>query len=76
MKTKFKGFFTLLLVFLMQISFAQEKKVSGTVSDSSGTLPGVSVAIKGTNNGTQTDFNGKYSISVKQGDVLSNDWRR
>ncbi|MGJ8761446.1 MAG: SusC/RagA family TonB-linked outer membrane protein [Polaribacter sp.] len=71
MKTKFKGFFTLLLVFLMQISFAQEKKVSGTVSDSSGTLPGVSVAIKGTNNGTQTDFNGKYSISVKQGDVLS-----
>ncbi|WP_343330477.1 SusC/RagA family TonB-linked outer membrane protein [Polaribacter staleyi] len=71
MKTKFKGFLTLLLAFLMQISFAQEKKVSGTVSDSSGTLPGVSVAIKGTNSGTQTDFDGKYSINAKQGDVLS-----
>lgn len=71
MKTKLKGFLTLLLAFLMQISFAQEKKVSGTVSDSSGTLPGVSVAIKGTNNGTQTDFDGKYSITAKKGDVLS-----
>ena len=71
MKTKFKGFFTLLLAFLMQISFAQEKKVSGTVSDASGTLPGVSVVIKGTNSGTQTDFDGKYSITAKQGDVLS-----
>ncbi|PQJ69515.1 SusC/RagA family TonB-linked outer membrane protein [Polaribacter butkevichii] len=71
MKTKFKGFLTLLLAFLMQISFAQEKKVSGTVSDTSGTLPGVSVAIKGTKNGTQTDFDGKFSINAKQGDVLS-----
>ena len=71
MKTKFKGFFTLLLALLMQISFAQEKKVSGTVSDTSGTLPGVSVAIKGTSNGTQTDFDGKYSINAKQGDILS-----
>ena len=61
----------LLLAFLMQTSFAQEKMVSGTVSDPSGTLPGVSVLIKGTNNGTQTDFDGKYSIKAKQGDVLS-----
>ncbi|ARV16690.1 SusC/RagA family TonB-linked outer membrane protein [Polaribacter sp. SA4-12] len=71
MKTKFKGILTLLLAFLVQITFAQEKTVSGIVSDSSGTLPGVSVLVKGTNNGTQTDFDGKYSIKAKQGDVLS-----
>lgn len=71
MKTKFKGILTLLLAFLVQITFAQEKTVSGTVSDASGTLPGVSVVIKGTNKGTQTDFDGKYSIKAKQGETLS-----
>ncbi|MEE9408747.1 MAG: SusC/RagA family TonB-linked outer membrane protein [Polaribacter sp.] len=71
MKTRFKGILTLLLAFLVQVSFAQEKTVSGTVSDTSGSLPGVSVSIKGTSKGTQTDFNGKYSIKAKQGDVLS-----
>ncbi|MCI2229778.1 SusC/RagA family TonB-linked outer membrane protein [Polaribacter sp. MSW13] len=71
MKTKFKGILTLLLAFLVQITFAQEKTVSGIVSDSSGTLPGVSVVIKGTKKGTQTDFDGKYSIKAKQGDILS-----
>jgi hypothetical protein len=70
MKTKFKGILTLLLAFVVQITFAQEKIVSGTVSDSSGTLPGVSVLIKGTTSGTETDFDGKYSINTKTGDVL------
>jgi len=70
MKTKFKGIMTLLLAFVVQITFAQEKNVSGTVSDSSGTLPGVSVLIKGTTTGTETDFDGKYSINAKTGDVL------
>jgi len=70
MKTKFKGILTLLLAFVVQITFAQEKTVSGTVSDSSGSLPGVSVSIKGTAKGTETDFDGKYSIKAKTGDVL------
>jgi len=70
MKTKFSGFLTLLLAFLVQITFAQEKTVSGTVSDDSGPLPGVSVVIKGTTTGTETDFDGKYSIKAKVGDVL------
>jgi TonB-linked SusC/RagA family outer membrane protein len=70
MKTKFNGILTLLLAFVVQISFAQQKTVSGTVSDSSGTLPGVSVIIKGTTSGTQTDFDGMYSIKTKVGDVL------
>ena len=42
----------------------QQKSVSGKVTDSSGTsLPGVSVLVKGTNNGVITDMNGKYAIS-------------
>ena len=44
--------------------------VTGVVSDNSGALPGVSVNIKGTSVGTETDFDGKYSIVAKQGDVL------
>ena len=71
MKTKFKGFLTLLLALVVQISFAQEKTVSGTVSEESGVLPGVSILIKGTTSGTETDFDGKYSIKAKTGDVLS-----
>jgi hypothetical protein len=71
MKTKFKGILTLLLAFVVHITFAQEKTVSGTVSDSSGTLPGVSILIKGTSTGTQTDFDGKYSINAKEGSILS-----
>ncbi|MFB1040282.1 MAG: TonB-dependent receptor plug domain-containing protein, partial [Polaribacter sp.] len=71
MKTKFKGILTLLLAVVVQVTFAQEKTVSGIVSDSSGTLPGVSVIVKGTSTGTQTDFDGKYAIIAKQGDILS-----
>lgn len=70
MKTKFNGFLTLLLAFVVQISFAQEKTITGTVSDASGILPGVSVIIKGSTTGTETDFDGKYSIKTKVGDVL------
>ncbi len=42
----------------------QQKKVSGKVTDSSGTsLPGVSVVVKGTTIGVITDNEGKYSLS-------------
>jgi TonB-linked SusC/RagA family outer membrane protein len=70
MRSKFKWIFTLLLAFTMQFSFAQEKTVTGVVSDKSGPLPGANVIVKGTKTGTQTDFDGKYSIKVKQGTVL------
>ncbi len=70
MKTKFKGILTLLLALVVQFTFAQEKQISGTVSDETGPLPGVSVIIKGTSNGVETDFDGLYKITAKQGDVL------
>jgi TonB-linked SusC/RagA family outer membrane protein len=71
MKTNFKRFLTLLLVCFVQLSFAQEKNVSGTVTDDTGLpLPGVNILVKGSKKGTQTDINGNYSIQVSLGDVL------
>ncbi len=70
MKTKINGILTLFLALIVQISFAQERTISGNVSDDSGPLPGVSVVKKGTKTGTETDFDGKYSIKAKTGDVL------
>lgn len=61
----------LLILFSIPMLMAQEKTVTGTVSDNSGGLPGVSILIKGTTSGTETDFDGKYSIKAKTGDVLS-----
>ena len=54
----------------MQFSFAQERTVSGKVSDKTGVIPGVNVAVKGSKANTQTDFDGSYSVKAKTGDVL------
>jgi TonB-linked SusC/RagA family outer membrane protein len=70
MRSKFKWIFTLLLAFSLQLSFAQDKTVTGVVTEDGMPLPGVTVAVKGTTNGTQTDFDGKYSINAKVGQVL------
>jgi hypothetical protein len=48
MRSKFKWILTLLIALSMQFSFAQQKTVSGVVSDSSGPVPGVNVVVKGT----------------------------
>ncbi|MDA8596282.1 SusC/RagA family TonB-linked outer membrane protein [Flavobacteriaceae bacterium] len=70
MKTKLNGLLTLLLAFVVQVSFAQEKTYSGVVADESGPLPGVSVVIVGTSKGSETDFEGLYRIDAKPGDQL------
>lgn len=71
MKQKLKGFLIPLFLLVLQLSFAQEKKITGTVSDNAGIpLPGVSVLVKGTKSGTQTDFDGKYSIKAESNQVL------
>ncbi|WP_228852351.1 SusC/RagA family TonB-linked outer membrane protein [Aegicerativicinus sediminis] len=71
MKSKFSGIFTLFLACVVHLSFAQQKTVSGTVIDQSGLpLPGVNVIIQGTSTGTQTDFDGNYSIDASVGNVL------
>ncbi len=61
---------TLLLAFVVQITFAQEKTISGTVSDELGPVTDVSVKVKGTEIGTVTDFDGNYSIKAKFGDMI------
>lgn len=59
-----------LLCFFANIAVAQEL-ISGIVTNASGEpLPGASVIEKGTSNGTVTDFNGNYKISVKKGSTL------
>lgn len=52
------------MVFLTMLctSLTYSQDVSGTVSDSSGPLPGASVLVKGTTNGAQTDLDGKFTI--------------
>ncbi len=54
----------------MQFSFAQEKTVTGTITDGKLPLPGANVVIKGTTKGVSADMDGKYSIKAKPGDVL------
>jgi TonB-linked SusC/RagA family outer membrane protein len=72
MKLKLTWLLTLFMAFVMQFSFSQEKTVTGTVTTAEDglPLPGASVIVKGTSRGQQTDFDGKYSISVNSGDVL------
>ncbi|MDY7394331.1 TonB-dependent receptor [Aureibaculum sp. 2210JD6-5] len=64
----------LLLFFTLSISaaFAQEVTVAGVVSsaDDGMPLPGVTILKQGTTQGTSTDFDGNYSITVNKGDVL------
>jgi TonB-linked SusC/RagA family outer membrane protein len=58
--------FTFSLLLFYSMIFAQQRTVTGTVTsgDDGLALPGVSVVVTGTTNGTITDINGKYSISV------------
>ncbi len=72
MKTKFKLLLTLLLALIVQTTFAQEKVITGVVTEE-GTgdpIPGANIIIKGTNKGASTDFDGKYSIKANKGDVI------
>lgn len=68
MKLILKSLFVLFTIVQIQ---AQEKTISGVVSDENGLpLPSATVLVKGTTNGTQTDFNGNYSITAQVGDII------
>ena len=61
----------LMLAFCWNIAWAQDGSVTGKVTDKDGIeIPGVSVSVKGTSQGTLTDENGKYSIQVGPGTIL------
>ncbi len=70
MRLKYKWIFTLLVALSIQFSFAQEKTVTGTVSDDAGALPLANIVVKGTKRSAQTDMDGKYAIKTKIGEEL------
>lgn len=64
-----------LLIFLLtlfsSVLLAQNRQVSGVVRDETGyELPGVSIIVKGTTNGTVSDISGKFVIMANEGDIL------
>ncbi|MBU2950870.1 TonB-dependent receptor [Tamlana agarivorans] len=61
------------IVFMISVSvFAQNKTITGSITDSfSNPLPGATIIVKGTTNGTTTDFDGRYALEAKSGDVLT-----
>jgi hypothetical protein len=62
--TKLKITFIALIAMLGQFAYSQTSTVSGVVSDETGApLPGASVVVSGTTNGSQTDFDGNFSLS-------------
>jgi len=69
-----KILFTIYLVgfFAVVTVFAQNRIVTGSVvaADDGGTMPGVTITIKGTSQGAVSDVDGKFRISAKTGDVL------
>jgi iron complex outermembrane recepter protein len=64
--------YSLLIMLLLSVPMvAQNYQVSGTVTDSDEqALPGVSVSIKNGTGGTSTDFDGKFTLQVNNGDIL------
>ncbi|WP_031426100.1 SusC/RagA family TonB-linked outer membrane protein [Flavimarina sp. Hel_I_48] len=71
MKTKITWYFVMGFFLLTQFAFAQQKTITGTVTDNENMpLPGVSVMVRGTTKGAQTDFDGNYSISAERGSTL------
>ena len=70
MKTKFNQILTPLLFLFGVVAFAQQP-ISGTVTDESGVpLPGATITIKGSADGTSSDFDGNFTITANLGDTL------
>ncbi|MDE7127070.1 MAG: carboxypeptidase-like regulatory domain-containing protein, partial [Bacteroidales bacterium] len=64
--------FSIFLAVMSLASYAQGGLVGGTVTDSDGNpLPGVGVVYSGTNTGTVTDNDGRFSIKAIKGKTLS-----
>ena len=68
----FKVLFTLVIgLFLSVGAFAQQITVNGIVKDTTGEpVIGANVLVKGTTNGTITDFDGNFQLSANKGDII------
>ena len=59
-------------LFLSVDAFAQQIAVKGLVKDTTGEpIIGANVVVKGTTNGTITDFDGNFQLNANQGDIIS-----
>ena len=58
------------LLFLLMCSYTYAQEITGTVSDAYGPLSGANILIKGTNNGTSTDFDGNFILSNVPSDAV------
>ncbi len=71
MKLSRKQILMLFMALVVQLSFAQEKTVTGKITDDKGSpLPGVNIIVKNTSTGTQSDFDGMYTLQTSEGSSL------
>ena len=59
---KRKLLLSMMLMFLLVSSAWAQRTITGTVTSADGALPGATVQIKGTSQGTTTNIEGQYSI--------------
>lgn len=71
MRSKVTWILTLFFSLIVQVGFAQQKKVSGVVKTQDGDpIPGATVLLVGTNEGTDTDLEGTYTLNASKGDKI------
>ena len=71
MNVKLRSILTCLAMLVVQFTFAQNKSITGTVTEAGGgSLPGATVIVVGTSKGVSTDFDGNFKIEAKIGDKL------
>lgn len=71
MRKNLQFILTNLLLICCFAMYGQQKTVTGLVTEAGNMpIPGVSVVVKGTTNGTTTDFDGKYTIKLKSGQTI------
>jgi hypothetical protein len=62
---------SLLGLLTLQLGWAQQKTITGTVNDETGVpLPGATIIIDGTSRGVASDFDGNFSIQASEGETL------
>lgn len=76
MRSKFTWILTLFFALMMQVGFAQSgKQVTGVVKTQDGDpIPGATVMLVGTNQGTDTNDEGSYTLTLKKGDKIRIDY--
>ena len=68
---RIKNYFLVLFLFAFSAIHAQVNEITGTVLDANAMpLPGANILVKGTDQGTQTDFDGNFTIDASSQDIL------